>query len=147
MAALACPITAGGPAAARRLPAAAHQRLWTPLPQPLAARRSVLAPRAQSTGRPGSASFQGGGAEACFGRPALAATPTERPGAAAAASAGDAAPVATAPTAAAPAKKASKPRLPALDSLRFFLIAYIGVGHFVAFATKDALLLKLFSQV
>lgn len=43
--------------------------------------------------------------------------------------------------------KASKPRLPSLDSLRFFLIAYIGVGHFVAFATKDAFLLKLFSQV
>lgn len=43
--------------------------------------------------------------------------------------------------------KVSKPRLPSLDSLRFFLIAYIGVGHFVAFATKDAFLLKLFSQV
>ena len=43
--------------------------------------------------------------------------------------------------------KVSKPRLPSLDSLRFFLIAYIGVGHFVGFATKDAFLLKLFSQV
>jgi hypothetical protein len=45
------------------------------------------------------------------------------------------------------AKAPSKPRLPSLDSLRFFLIAYIGVGHFVAFATKDAFLVKLFSQV
>lgn len=44
-------------------------------------------------------------------------------------------------------KAPAKPRLPSLDSLRFFLIAYIGVGHFVAFATKDAFLLKLFSQV
>lgn len=43
--------------------------------------------------------------------------------------------------------QASKPRLPGLDSLRFFLIAYIGVGHFIAFATRDAFLLKLFSQV
>lgn len=66
------------------------------------------------------------------------------------AAAGDAAavpPPATAPAAAAPAKKASKPRLPSLDSLRFFLIAYIGVGHFVAFATRDAFLLKLFTQI
>ncbi|GBF97881.1 acyltransferase [Raphidocelis subcapitata] len=46
-----------------------------------------------------------------------------------------------------PAKKPSKPRLPGLDSLRFFLIAYIGVGHFVSFATRDAFLLKLFTQV
>jgi peptidoglycan/LPS O-acetylase OafA/YrhL len=37
--------------------------------------------------------------------------------------------------------------VPGLDSLRFFLIAYIAVGHFVAFATKDPLILKLFSQV
>jgi peptidoglycan/LPS O-acetylase OafA/YrhL len=56
------------------------------------------------------------------------------------------------PPAASPApepapKKASKPRLPALDSLRFFLIAYIGVGHFVSFATRDAFLLKLFTQI
>lgn len=41
----------------------------------------------------------------------------------------------------------SKPRLPALDSLRFFLIAYICVGHFVAFATADALVLRLCTQV
>jgi hypothetical protein len=47
-----------------------------------------------------------------------------------------------------PAKKAaSKPRLPGLDSLRFFLIAYIAVGHFVAFATRDPFILKLFTQV
>jgi hypothetical protein len=44
-------------------------------------------------------------------------------------------------------KPASKPRLPSLDSLRFWLIAYIGVGHFIAFATKDAFILKLFTQV
>ncbi|KAL4443533.1 hypothetical protein ABPG75_011270 [Micractinium tetrahymenae] len=147
MAAIACPVTLTGPAAACRLPAAARQRPWTPLPRPLAAaRRAVLAPRAQSTGRPGSASFHEGGSQASFGRPAPAGTPAERPAvAAAAAAAGDApAPAAAAP---APAKKASKPRLPALDSLRFFLIAYIGVGHFVAFATKDSLLLKLFTQV
>ena len=43
--------------------------------------------------------------------------------------------------------KASKPRLPALDSIRFFLIAYIGVGHFIACATKNALTLASFSQV
>lgn len=59
---------------------------------------------------------------------------------------GDAGAAAAAGGAPKPAK-ASKPRLPSLDSLRFFLIAYIGVGHFVAFATKDAFLLKLFSQV
>ena len=52
-----------------------------------------------------------------------------------------------APPAAAPPAAASKTRLPSLDSLRFFLIAYIGVGHFVSFATKDAFLLKLLTQV
>lgn len=113
------------------------------------ATRTVLAPCAQSTGRAGSASFQEGGAQASFGRRATAGTPAERPAVVAAASAAGDAPsaAAAAPAAAVPAKKASKPRLPALDSLRFFLIAYIGVGHFVAFATKDALLLKLFTQV
>ena len=40
-----------------------------------------------------------------------------------------------------------KPRVPALDSIRFFLIAYISVGHFIACATKDALALAAFSQV
>mmetsp|Transcript_3384 Transcript_3384/g.10407 ORF Transcript_3384/g.10407 Transcript_3384/m.10407 type:complete len:518 (+) Transcript_3384:53-1606(+) len=40
-----------------------------------------------------------------------------------------------------------KPRLPAMDSVRFFLISYIAIGHFIACATKDPLLLKLLSQV
>lgn len=40
-----------------------------------------------------------------------------------------------------------KPRLPALDSVRFFLITYISVGHFIACATKNALALAAFSQV
>lgn len=31
--------------------------------------------------------------------------------------------------------------------MRFFLIAYIGVGHFVGFATRDAFILRLLSQV
>ncbi|KAF8057114.1 hypothetical protein HT031_006123 [Scenedesmus sp. PABB004] len=48
---------------------------------------------------------------------------------------------------AAPKKAPSKPRLPGLDSLRFFLIAYIAVGHFVAFATSDAFLVRFFTQV
>jgi peptidoglycan/LPS O-acetylase OafA/YrhL len=52
-----------------------------------------------------------------------------------------------APAAAKPAKGPSKPRLPSLDSLRFFLIAYIAVGHFVGFATSNAFLLKLMTQV
>jgi peptidoglycan/LPS O-acetylase OafA/YrhL len=56
------------------------------------------------------------------------------------------APVAVAP-AAKPAKGPSKPRLPSLDSLRFFLIAYIAVGHFVGFATSNTFLLKLMTQV
>jgi len=46
-----------------------------------------------------------------------------------------------------PPKPAKKPRLPALDSIRFFLISYIAVGHFIAFGTKDLFLQKLFSQV
>ena len=45
------------------------------------------------------------------------------------------------------AKAKGKPRVPALDSIRFFLIAYIGVGHFIACATKNALTLASFSQV
>ena len=57
------------------------------------------------------------------------------------------APVAAAPAAAKPAKGPSKPRLPSLDSLRFFLIAYIAVGHFVGFATSNVFLLKLMTQV
>ena len=42
---------------------------------------------------------------------------------------------------------AKKPRLPALDSIRFFLIAYIGVGHFIACATREASTLAALSQV
>jgi peptidoglycan/LPS O-acetylase OafA/YrhL len=49
-----------------------------------------------------------------------------------------------APAAALPAKK---PRLPGLDSIRFFLISYIATGHFIACATTDPLILKLFSQI
>lgn len=45
------------------------------------------------------------------------------------------------------AKPPPKPRLPALDSLRFFFIAYIAVGHFIAFATREPFLLRLFAQV
>ena len=39
------------------------------------------------------------------------------------------------------ASTVKKPRLPALDSIRFFFIAYIGVGHFIACATKNSLAL------
>lgn len=46
-----------------------------------------------------------------------------------------------------PAKPAKKPRLPALDSVRFFLIAYIATGHFVACATKDVTILTFFTQI
>ena len=42
---------------------------------------------------------------------------------------------------------AKKPRLPALDSIRFFLIAYIGVGHFIACATRETSTLAALSQV
>jgi peptidoglycan/LPS O-acetylase OafA/YrhL len=45
------------------------------------------------------------------------------------------------------APTAKKPRLPALDSIRFFLIAYIGVGHFIACATRETLTLAALSQV
>lgn len=41
----------------------------------------------------------------------------------------------------------SKPRLPSLDALRFFLIAYIAVGHFINFATQDMFIIRLFAQV
>ena len=44
-------------------------------------------------------------------------------------------------------EKAPKPRLPALDACRFFLIAYICVGHFVALANPSVFALKLFTQV
>eukprot|EP00241_Pyramimonas_parkeae_P002184 CAMPEP_0114247074 /NCGR_PEP_ID=MMETSP0058-20121206/12824_1 /TAXON_ID=36894 /ORGANISM="Pyramimonas parkeae, CCMP726" /LENGTH=430 /DNA_ID=CAMNT_0001360347 /DNA_START=276 /DNA_END=1568 /DNA_ORIENTATION=- len=47
----------------------------------------------------------------------------------------------------APEVPAKKPRLPGLDSVRFFLIAYIATGHFIACATKDPVILKLFSQI
>lgn len=44
-------------------------------------------------------------------------------------------------------ERVSKPRLPSLDSLRFFLISYITVGHFISFATQDLTVIKLFAQV
>jgi len=59
----------------------------------------------------------------------------------------DAGVVAPMPAAPAKPKGPSKARLPSLDSLRFFLIAYIAVGHFVGFATSNAFLLKLLTQV
>ncbi len=62
---------------------------------------------------------------------------------------GGPAPVAAAAAdgAAAPAPKAKRPRIPALEAVRFSLISYICVGHFVAMATKDTFFLRLFSQV
>lgn len=146
MVALACP---NAPAAARRFSAAAPLNGRSLL----ALRRTQIAPRAQVQGRPGFAFFHNGaGGQTSYSKSPLVPAPTERPSvvttAAAGAAGGDVAPAAAAaPAAAVPAKKASKPRLPALDSLRFFLIAYIAVGHFVAFATKDGFLLKLFTQV
>lgn len=50
------------------------------------------------------------------------------------------------PAAAKPAKGPSKARLPSLDALRFFLIAYIAIGHFVIFATSNPVLIKLMAQ-
>jgi hypothetical protein len=86
---------------------------------------------------PGSVSFTGRAGRATFAANTAAGD-----------TAGAPAPEPTPAPAPAPAKKAaSKPRLPGLDSLRFFLIAYIAVGHFVAFASKDPFILKLFSQV
>ena len=55
--------------------------------------------------------------------------------------------MAAADGAAAPAPKAKRPRIPALEAVRFSLISYICVGHFVAMATKDTFFLRLFSQV
>jgi hypothetical protein len=86
---------------------------------------------------PGSVSFTGRSGRATFAANTAAGD-----------AAGAPAPEPTPTPAPAPAKKAaSKPRLPGLDSLRFFLIAYIAVGHFVAFATRDPFILKLFTQV
>eukprot|EP00240_Pyramimonas_obovata_P001458 CAMPEP_0118935620 /NCGR_PEP_ID=MMETSP1169-20130426/15743_1 /TAXON_ID=36882 /ORGANISM="Pyramimonas obovata, Strain CCMP722" /LENGTH=495 /DNA_ID=CAMNT_0006878677 /DNA_START=48 /DNA_END=1535 /DNA_ORIENTATION=+ len=47
----------------------------------------------------------------------------------------------------APAKPAPKPRLPGLDSVRFFLIAYIATGHFIACATRNPTILALATQI
>jgi len=44
-------------------------------------------------------------------------------------------------------KKAPRPHLPALDTVRFFLISYIVVGHFIQVATTNVLLLRLFCQI
>lgn len=46
-----------------------------------------------------------------------------------------------------PKQRVSKPRLASLDSLRFFLISYIAIGHFINFATQDLLVIKMFAQV
>lgn len=48
---------------------------------------------------------------------------------------------------AAAAASTKKPRIDSLDSLRFFLIAYIASGHFIHTATSNALLLRLASQI
>ncbi|CAE7556269.1 unnamed protein product [Symbiodinium sp. CCMP2456] len=40
-----------------------------------------------------------------------------------------------------------KPRIGALDSLRFILIAYIASGHFIHTATRNPFLLRLISQI
>jgi|EP00670_Eutreptiella_braarudii_P006038 peptidoglycan/LPS O-acetylase OafA/YrhL len=47
----------------------------------------------------------------------------------------------------APAPKAKRPHIPALDTVRFFLISYIVVGHFIQVATKNELLLRLCQQI
>jgi len=47
----------------------------------------------------------------------------------------------------APAPGAKKPRIGALDSLRFILIAYIASGHFIHTATSNKFLLKLITQI
>ena len=39
-----------------------------------------------------------------------------------------------------------KPSIPQLTSIRFFLIAYIVIAHFIKFGTQNEFLLKLFSQ-
>ncbi|KAI8468764.1 MAG: acyltransferase family-domain-containing protein [Monoraphidium minutum] len=126
MMALACPRVAGHLQAARR-PTCAP--LLPRAPQRLARAAAPAAPRPLPPPLPRRPRAAGGAAAAGAPEP-------EQPAAAAA----------PAPTPA-PAKKASKPRLPGLDSLRFFLIAYIGVGHFISFATRDAFLLKLFTQI
>jgi len=46
-----------------------------------------------------------------------------------------------------PAKTMQKPRLPGLDSVRFFLIAYIATGHFIACATKNPTILRFATQI
>ena len=46
-----------------------------------------------------------------------------------------------------PVSKLSKPRLPPLDSMRFFLIGYICVGHFIQCAGPSALVAGLFGQI
>jgi hypothetical protein len=107
--------------------------------------RRSQAPLALGSGRPGYVAFNSpnpgasfsGSAGPSFAAVRAAASPAPEPAAGAPAAA----------AAAPPAKGPSKARLPALDSLRFFLIAYIAVGHFVAFATKDPFLLRLLTQV
>jgi len=44
-------------------------------------------------------------------------------------------------------KKASKPRLPALDSIRFFLILYIVCGHFIQMCATNQTVLRFFTQI
>eukprot|EP00775_Hariotina_reticulata_P010853 gene10853-11007_t len=94
---------------------------------------------------PGSASFgRSGPGYASFASPSSVPITPATPSVKVNNAAGDDAAAAPGP---APSKKAGKPRLPGLDSLRFFLIAYIATGHFIAFATRDAFILKFFSQI
>lgn len=51
------------------------------------------------------------------------------------------------PEPAASGEKKKKPRIDAFDSLRFFLIAYIASGHFIATSTSNPVLLKLTTQI
>ncbi|CAJ1333506.1 unnamed protein product, partial [Effrenium voratum] len=46
-----------------------------------------------------------------------------------------------------PPEGAKRPRIGALDSLRFVLIAYIASGHFIHTATKNPFLLRMITQI
>lgn len=111
-------------------------------------RRFVLPPRA-SLGRPGNAAFNTPWPGASFSStPGHSSAAAGRP-AASSSEAGGSVGSGGAPALPRLADKqpSGKARLPSLDSLRFFLIAYIAVGHFVAFATTNPFLLRLLTQV
>jgi hypothetical protein len=111
-------------------------------------RRFVLPPRA-SLGRPGNAAFNTPWPGASFSStPGHSSAAAGRP-AASSSEAGGSVGSGGAPALPRLADKqpSGKARLPSLDSLRFFLIAYVAVGHFVAFATTNPFLLRLLTQV